>query len=216
MVRVMRKAFSLIELIFAIVIIAIAVTSVPIMTNAIGKGVENNLVQETIFAASAQLNQVLSYRWDENSIDESIDANATGLEKVIDRVGVGACNADRLKPGHINQEKHRRCLDNSLTRVSAVFGNDGNETINDDIDDFTGASGELFTGDTSANAYKQKYTYAISVNPSTMDSNLPATESDVAKEVIITVIDEDGEIISRLNSYTFNIGEVDYYKRMYP
>lgn len=74
------------------------------MTNAIGKNVENNLVQETIFAASAQMNQILSYRWDENSIDESVDVNATGLAQVIDRAGADACDANRVKPnGHILQ-----------------------------------------------------------------------------------------------------------------
>jgi prepilin-type N-terminal cleavage/methylation domain-containing protein len=211
-----RSAFSLIELIFAIVIISIAVTSVPIMTYAIGKGVENNLVQETIFGASAQLNQILSYRWDENSIDESVDANATGLAKVINRAGVGSCLDNRLKPGHIAQPLHRRCLDNNTTRVSAVFGLDGIETVVDDIDDFNGTSGNLFTGSASGSAYKDAYTYSVSVSSSTMNGNLSPAESNDLKEVTITVFDNNGNTISSLNSYTFNIGEVDYYKRMYP
>jgi type II secretory pathway pseudopilin PulG len=212
-----RSAFSIIELIFAIVIISIAVASVPIMTYAIGKGVENNLVQETIFAASAQMNQILSYRWDENSIDESVDANATGLAKVIDRAG--SCLANRLKPGHITQPLHRRCLDDNTTSVSAAttFGfGDGAEAMRDDIDDFHGVAGDLFTATSgSQGAYKQDYTYQVNVALSDMNGTLSPVNNE-AKEVTITVFDEDNNIISSLKSYTFNIGEVDYYKRMYP
>lgn len=212
-----KSAFTLIELIFAIVIIAISVASVPIMTNAIGKGVENNLVQETIFGASAQMNQILSYRWDENSIDEAEDPDATGLAKVIDRDGT-TCDSNRFKPGHIFQPYHRRCLDDNTTRVSTTFGFgtgvDGGEATRDDIDDFDGVSGELFTGASSSDAYKQVYTYEIDVELSNFDNNL--TVNDEAKEVIVTVKGEDGEVISELKAYTFNIGEVDYYKRMYP
>lgn len=207
-----RSAFSLIELIFAIVIIGITVASVPIMTNAIGKGVENNLVQETIFSATAEMNQILSYRWDENSINESVDINATGLAKVIDRAGI--CGSDRLKPGHIDQPFHRRCLDNNTTTVSTV-GADVNDTIRDDVDDFNGVNEPLFTGITSASSYKQAYTYEVSVNTSDMNGTLSPVNNE-AKEVVITVKDEDGNIISSINAYTFNIGEVDYYKRMYP
>jgi prepilin-type N-terminal cleavage/methylation domain-containing protein len=214
-----RSGFSLIELIFAIVIIGITVVSIPILTSATSKGVESNLVQEAVFAASAQMNQVLSYRWDENSIDESIDTSATGLAKVINTTGTGSCDDNKLKPGHIAQALHRRCLDNNSTTASATstFGNtDGTETVKDDIDDFHNVSGELFIGDTSAEAYKQDYNYSISVTYSDMNGTIPATDSDVAKKVTVTIKDSTGKTLTSLSSYTFNIGEVDYYKRMYP
>jgi len=206
-----RTAFTLIELIFAIVIIAISVASVPIMTNAIGKGVKNNLVQETIFGASAQLNQVLSYRWDENSINENVDVNATGLAKVIDISAT--CDANRLRPGHILQTLHRKWLDDNTTTQSTI-GSDGGEANRDDVDDFNGVTGDLFSGSTSADAYKQVYTYEVGVSYSS--SGFADVSLNEAKKVTVTVKDEDGEVISNLNAYTFNIGEVDYYKRMYP
>lgn len=213
-----HSAFSLIELIFAIVIIGITVVSIPIMTSATSKGVENNLLQEAVFGASAQMNQILSYRWDENSIDESVDASATGLAKVINRTGTGSCDDNKLKPGHIAQALHRRCLDNNSTTASAAstFGNtDGTETVKDDIDDFHNVSGELFLNDTSADAYKQDYNYTISVQYTDMNGTLGGI-NDVAKKVTVTITDDDGETLTSLSSYTFNIGEVDYYKRMYP
>ena len=203
-----RLAFTMIELIFAIVIIAITVASVPIMTSAIGKGVENNLIQEAVFASAAQMNQVLSYRWDENSINEAVDVNATGLAKVIDNLS--DCNTTtRLKPGHINQPFHRRCLDSSATTTSSL-GLDGNETI-DDIDDNIITNQNLIVGLTSADAYKQNYKYSISVAKSTYGGRV--NQSD-AKEITVTVSNSDGTL-TQLNTYTFNIGEVDYYKRLH-
>jgi type II secretory pathway pseudopilin PulG len=208
-----RFAFSMIELIFAIVIIGISVASLPIMTNAIGKGVENNLVQEAIFAAATQINQVLSYRWDENSVDESIDANATGLAKVIDTQGDCVNDSSnprfRLRPGHIAQPFHRRCLDSNSTTVSTTFGKEVTGETNDDIDDNIVTNQDLFINTASADAYKNSYTYDISIIPSSINGNY-------AKKVEVAIQNSDGENITNLTSYTFNIGEIDYYKRVYP
>ena len=205
-----RFAFSMIELIFAIVVIAISVASVPIMTNAIGDGVKNNLVQEAVFAAAAEMNQVLSYRWDENSIDESIDVNATGLAKVIDP---GDCNATtRLRPGHTVQPKHRRCLDSSTTPISTL-GDDAGETTVSDIDDIDdniiATKEELFSGAVSAASYKDTYRYSIGVTNSTMDGV-------TCKEVLVTIFDNKNNTLTSLKSYSFNIGGIDFHKRVYP
>lgn len=209
-----RAAFTLIELIFALVIIAISVASIPIMTNAIGKGVENNLLQETVFAASAQINQILSYRWDENSAE--ID-DPGAIEKVIQRAA-GVCNADRIKPnGHILEEKHRRCLDDDTIRVSAVatFGvADAAEAIRDDVDDFHGVNDILFTGLSQTGGYKQNYRYNVTVVLSNMNGNIAV--NDEVKKVTVDVWDENNNTVSSLSAYTFNIGDVEPYKRMYP
>ena len=208
-----RFAFSMIELVFAIVIIGITVASLPIMTNAIGEGVENNLVQEAVFAASAQMNQVLSYRWDENSINEAADVNATGLAKVIDNIDF--CDDDtKLKPGHIDQPLHRRCLDSNTTTTSTLGSGDGGETLKDDIDDNIVTGQALFTATaSSADAYKDNYTYSIAVSKSTFEGRVNSNE---AKEITVTVFDSDGDTLTQLQSYSFNIGEVDYHKRWHP
>jgi len=206
-----RFAFSMIELIFAIVIIGISVASLPIMTNAIGKGVENSLVQEAIFAAAAEMNQVLSYRWDENSINEVVDINATGLANVIDNIG--DCDATtRLRPGHINQPYHRRCLDSNITTSSLGNGDSGESTI-DDIDDNILTNQALFTAtSSSADAYKDTYKYSVAVSKSDFGGRVNLNE---AKEITVTVFNSDGDTLTQLKSYSFNIGEVDYYKRLH-
>ena len=205
-----RFAFTLIELIFAIVIMGIAVVSIPIMTGAIGKGVDNNLVQEAIFAASAEINQVLSYRWDENSIDESVDTDASGLEKVINP---GDCNnTTKLRPGHINQPLHRRCLDNNTTTISTAFGADSGDL--DDIDDNKAINQNLFINSASADAYKKSYKFDVNISKTDFGG---LVNQNNAKEVTVTIKDnDDNSTITSLKSYTFNIGEIDYYKRLYP
>ena len=202
-----RFAFTMIELIFAIVVIAISVASIPIMTGVISKGVDNNLIQEAVFAAAAQMNQVLSYRWDENSIDETIDVNGTGLARVINLDG--DCNAStKLRPGHISQALHRRCLDNLVTGLS-TFGKDGNESI-DDIDDNIISNANLFTGAASAYGYKNTYKYSVSLSDTTVNGLQ-------TKAVAVEIFDASNtNKLVDLKAYTFNIGEVDYHKRVYP
>lgn len=99
------------------------------------------------------------------------------------------------------------------------MGSDAGDTVADDIDDFNGDTGNLFTGSFSGDAYKNNYVYQVDVNTSDMNGNVAV--NDEAKEVTIKVFltDDAGNIteqISQLNAYTFNVGEVDYYKRMYP
>jgi len=101
----------MIELIFAIVIIAITVLSLPMMTQINQRGVESNIVQEAIFAASTELMGATAGYWDENSLQ---DINMSHLERVINISG--DCNTStQLRPGHINQMYHRRCLDSNST-----------------------------------------------------------------------------------------------------
>jgi len=86
---VKKSAFTFIELIFAIVIIAISVVSLPTMTSSLSRGIESNLVQEAIFAASTELNQAISSNWDERSLE---DGNSS-LGRVVDD---GTCETNSI------------------------------------------------------------------------------------------------------------------------
>ena len=112
-----KSAFTLIELIFAIVIIAISVMSLPMMTQATSKGIEANIVQEVIFATGAILNESTTYYWDTQSMDD----NETSLYSRVINMGtatdycVGGIPNKRI--GHIN----RQCLDdNNVTAPNTV------------------------------------------------------------------------------------------------
>lgn len=218
-IRLSKSAFSMIELIFAIVIIGITVISLPMVNQVISKSTESNLVQEAIFASSAEINQILSYRWDENSIQ-----NNDILSKVIWASSSDCDTSTKLRPGHIDAPLHRRCLDNNTTAITptANLGLDtGESTTNDsdDIDDFNADAKSIFIdtsgGGTivSSKGYKNDYNSTISVSYANFDPNFTANNN--IKKITITILDTNGNAVTRLRAFSANIGEVDYYKRSY-
>lgn len=204
---VRRSAFTLIELIFAIVIIAISVVSLPMMNQAIGKGVDANLVQEAIFAAATELNEAVSANWDENSIE-----SGTNFYARVINLG-GDCDATtKLRPGHVNEKLHRRCLDN--TTLSPA---DNNATADiaaiNSLNDMVHANQNIFINDTTNQAgYKKKYFSTVDV---TRGATFGGAANQDMKQIVITIRDEDDKIITSLTTYSANIGEIDYYKKAY-
>jgi type II secretory pathway pseudopilin PulG len=194
-----RAAFTMIELIFSIVIIGISIMSLPTMTNVINKGIENNLNQEAIFAASSKLMDSTSGYWADRSME---DINKSHISRVIDING--NCNSTtRLRPGHINQPYHRRCLDSTSNlnidaNVSTLFS----------IDDYAHTNEKVFINYTkSSNEYKQDYTSSLNVELNSSDNNI--------KNITITIDDESGNTITVLKTYSANIGETEYFKRTF-
>lgn len=148
----MRFAFTLIELIFAIIIMSIVVLSLPVMSQVIGKGAENNLVQEAILVASGDMFKIISGKFDENSKDDVMD-----FEKIIysSNAEVIALDVNGSRAGNVNI-----IFDNNTTLRPSVSGLETGETAGvneDDIDDYiiTGADAVTETG--SAAGYKQLY-----------------------------------------------------------
>ena len=213
-----KSAFSLLEVVFAIVIMGITMVTLPVMMSSNDKGIDTTLVQEAIFGASAQLNQILSYRWDENSIDETVDPNALGLSSVI-QTSYNDCDSNPasstygLRPGHIMQAKHRKCLLNFATTptLASSFGPDAGDL--DDIDDVNTSAKSLFINYTAgADGYKQDFKSSVSVSYDTMGGLVGSND---AKKVTLTVTDAAGNIVTKLTSYTLNIGEVDMDDRIF-
>ncbi len=191
-----KFAFTMIELIFAIVIIAISVISLPMVSQITQKGIESNILQEAIFAASTELMGATSGYWDERSME---DESLSSLSRVIDISG--DCNGDRLRSGHISQPFHRRCLDSNL-----ITGLDNNSTINIySLDDTKKTDKPIFTdSDKEAEGYKDTYTSSIDIN-----------RTNNVKIVTATIKSSSGDIITILKTQSANIGEIDYYKRMF-
>ncbi len=199
-----RFAFTLIELIFAIVVMSIAVMTLPMMTQITSKGIEDNIVQEAIFAASAELTAATSYYWDLNSMH---DNNVSRLERVIDIGGV-SCDADRLRPGHINQPYHRRCLDSSAPGLANT--SDANFTNLNNLVDRVLFENEATAGSRDA-GYKGSYNTIVNISNV---NETGAADNDV-KKITITVTDSEDVNITVLSTYSANIGEIDYYKRRF-
>ena len=214
-----RSAFTLIELIFAIMIIAIAVMSLPMMSQTATDSIEGSIVQEAIFAASTELNQGVTYKWDDNSTDSGFSTSRVIWTSTND------CNqTTKLRDGHINQPKHRRCSDNNYSVMQpSVIGSDSGDL--DDLDDLNGSTTELFItssgSSTSAQGYKNEYNRTISVDyvafgeQDTTKIDYPTTAiSKDMKEIKITITD-DGNIVTQLKTYSANIGEVDIHSKVY-
>lgn len=205
---VRRYAFTMIELIFAIVIISITVISLPTMNQVIGKGIDSNLIQEAIFAASTELNEAVTAHWDENSVELG-DPNS--FARVIDST-IQVCGDDplasnyRRMAGHINQPLHRRCLDSNATAPS-----DASATAVDSLDDMEHGYVNIFTDVAHATGYKRSYNSRVDVTRPAYfnDSN----NSNMKKITIIVQENEEKKTVVKLVTYSANIGEIDYYKK---
>jgi len=195
---VVRSAFTLIELIFAIVVIAIAIVSLPLMTGVTQKGVEQNILQEAIFAASTQLMGITAAYWDERSME---DADVSDLSRVVD-IGGDCDTLTRLRPGHIAQPYHRRCLKSNSSDGLDLTINDNVYSLDDAVSDVNDATSIFDNPDADATGYKDVYT-----------SNATISRYGDVKKITVTVKDSSGNIITKLITYSANIGEPDYYKR---
>jgi prepilin-type N-terminal cleavage/methylation domain-containing protein len=210
---VRRAAFTLIELIFAIVIIAISVVSLPMMNRVIADGIDANIVQEAIFASATVLNEVTTAHWD----DASLEGSANSFAKVID---LGSCENNsslinyRLMPGHIAQPLHRRCLDDNTTTPSDS-NSDTSVTSLDDMEQTTAV--DIFinpptTASEDASSYKRKYKYTLNV---TRPADFNGSDANI-KLITMTITDaSSGDTVTSLKTYSANIGEIDFYKKEY-
>jgi hypothetical protein len=195
----------MIELIFAIIIISIAVVSLPVMTKITEKGIEEGILQEAIFAGASTLMLVSSAYWDERSME---DVNVSYISRVVDVDG--DCNATtRLRPGHVAQPLHRRCLysNSSLHLEDTVDPDifaleDAAVEINNDDNIFKNPGGE-------AQGYKDAYTVTMVTGLHT-DKNI--------KDINVTVyhvVDTVKTPITKLSMQSANVGEIDYFKRRF-
>ena len=207
---VRRYGFTLIELIFAIIIIAISVLSLPMMNQAVQKGVDSNILQEAIFAASAELNEAVTAHWDDNSIEDPTKPNA--LARVIDST-LQNCDSNissatfRLMQGHISQVKHRRCLDNNLTSVAIA-----NVATVTSLSDMAHPLNWIFANRaTEAKGYKGDYKSKLEV---TRPADFNGNNVNI-KKIESTVTDANDNVLIVLRAYSANIGEVDYYSEPY-
>ena len=195
-----RFAFTMLELIFAIVIISITILSLPMMSQINEKGMEENIVQEAIFAASTELMGASAGYWDTQSME---DSNYSHISRVIDIDGdcnnITSSKRYRLKTGHIEQPFHRRC-------VISTTGNcaDSSSTIFPNLNNAEHSSSEIFLNDNPDNSgYKKTYFSKVDV---TRDKNI--------KYIKVTVSDSKKTLVV-LKMQSANIGEVDYFKRRF-
>jgi len=213
-----REAFTMIELIYAIVVIAVVTLTIPMMIQVNNKGLEGNVAGEAIFLISSVLSEATTLVWDNRSIPGGAGATTIVLSKILD---VPAGNAAYTRPGGnatiriggLDQDLHRQFFAVVTTPLEAT----GINNVGNSFD--STATGEQFG---LKNSYDIKVTrtyvadapgaFVFSTVPSAVQTNVKMTEVEVKAD-----LDGDGtkEIISVLRAYTCNIGEIDFAKRRF-
>lgn len=195
-----RSAFTMIELIFAIVIISITVVSLPMMTQATSRSIDNNFVQEAIFASGAEVMQAFSFRWDQNSAEN----NTTGeLSKVINTAA--DCDATSKRPGHIT----RSCYSNLANPNSSIVANAAGGVV-ENLNDAAAGGANVFTSiDGNGYGYKKNYKVTTVVSH---PANFNGANNNL-KRVQATVTDPVSKTSVVLEAFSANIGEVIPIKR---
>lgn len=204
---VKKPAFTMIELIFAIVVMSIAIVSLPVMTQTSDKNTEASIVQEAIFASEAILNEAMAYYWDQNS---QYDENLSGdLSRVINTSGCVAGSPNK-RVGHVN----RRCLSDLTIGVSNSAAVNTLDSLENKWND-----SNITTGIASAATYKDSgYKATVNVTESNLGGlQFGNTVNDAdLKEITLTVKDGNSNTITILRAYSANIGDIEIAKRTLP
>jgi hypothetical protein len=216
----LRPAIAMIELILAIVVMAIVLSAVPLMFEAGQQGDEAAIKQEAIVLAATQLQAIQSLRWDENSINGS-----TALARIMDVVdndlddGIGrSATNNRFRIGavsmHVDRDgTYRRKFYDSTQPAAApsALGPDsgesaGDTTTFDDIDDYDGYSFTTSESNTSI-GYKIPYTVATTVDYQKNDLSTASTSQSTGVKWIAVRVTGTMDTNISLFAYACNLGE---------
>ncbi len=173
--KIFKKAFTLIEAVLTIIVVAIAVSAVPFIVTQVQKSSDFSIMQESLFASMTKMNTIFTYRWDENASDDPSSNNTLFVQAVYtdgDTELDDANNHSGFRIGHIKSNGRKKffTLEERTATPKSRFGagKEENETSNsssyDDIDDFDGEHFTLDISDGGSVDYKRNLDMNISVN----------------------------------------------------
>lgn len=221
-----RAGSSLIELVIAIVVMGIAVMSLPMLLTQTQNNDTISLQQEAILATKTKLGYLLSYDWDANSYD----ANASSA-RVLDTTGYAGADNDfnttsTRRIGHINASKRRRLWDDKRAPLNESAG------LND-IDDFNGVDENM-----SITSQDMDFLFNITLKPTVsylqdslvsgsyndanisfdfnVDNNQSLSHPTNIKMITVTTVEQDPSsnyVNVTLRAFAANIGQSKIIKR---
>lgn len=220
----MRDAFTMIELIFAIVIIAVVTLTVPMMIQVNNKALEGNAAQEAIFLVSAVLSETTTLVWD----NRSLVGGTTGysLSKILD-VPTGDNAYDRLdvnstlRLGGLNEDLHRSFFDYNISNTSQTqpaLLSGAVATLQHDITgSVAGIEGYKSSFVITASRQYVSDTVPAASAPFVFTAGSPQNQSNIKMTTveINATVDGANMTLARLRAYTCNIGEIDFAKRRF-
>ena len=237
-----RAGFSFIELLVSIVVIGIVCMSVPLLLTESERSYAFSAQQEGIMAGVTSLVNILGHRWDEADTNQTLNG---GFAKVCD-VTSGAADLNRTvnvfgtltnrRIGHFKGEYRRKFFDYTYYRTAplgptfateptALGGDSGDGTVEDDIDDFNGKNYTITGGgirdykysyeiNTSVYYISDAFGYAASPLPATTDiSTADIGQMTNIKMVKLAISSQEGLI--NLYAFSSNIGEYKILHRTY-
>jgi len=200
----LRKALTIIELIFTVVILALVFTVIPKILYVSNKSIQVSATEEAIFNMMAKMSDIVFKEWDENNTqtDEILVVNQEP-ESVID--------CDKDTGYRIGGFKGSRNCQSDIN-ISHI-GADANEPPYDDIDDYNGSE-----ENTSTSGRKKKYftlrefaSYIKEWNATEYgvdNFNYKFTNNDVEKSNIKRV---EVVVSQKINGKEKNISTIKYY-----
>ena len=139
----LRPAIAMIELIFAIVVMGIAMLSVPLMLDTASKSSNVAFQQESIAIIASHTNSMMTYAWDEQNTQDYSPKSILNVSQ-----GDAELDANRSMPLVNRKLKIGANATNNSTfgegiELDIIAGVPSTETLNDDIDDFDGSDTNL-------------------------------------------------------------------------
>ena len=208
---------SMIELVFAIVIMGIAVMSLPLILTQVQNNNAFAMQQEAILAAKSKIGDILTYEWDERSYD--INASRSFVLDTVNGDTELSATGMRRRIGHVNTDYRRKFF--PVATNASTIGADGGDL--DDVDDFNGTTNPLTVTAGEGTALGLDYVFDLNLtatvkyadddadysvstfNGFALDyAGAPATPTNIK---VISVRVTGGEQNITLNAFTCNIGE---------
>ena len=210
----MRQAFGMIELIFAIVIIGIALLAIPPVLMQTTSSIEEIVKQEAIFQGYRTIGVIHTYKWD----DRSVIGDDTNYSHILD-VTNGDDELNRTSSSSIvrvgNFNSNRRVFFNTTRYASTTLGMEAGETDKDDFDDFNGNTDTITTtpGEFILTFdINQKVFYIADTadyNTTTLNITIPVTPAAASTNIKMVELNitQDNKSIIVLRSFSCNIAE---------
>jgi prepilin-type N-terminal cleavage/methylation domain-containing protein len=218
----LKKAFSLIEVVFAIIIVAISLMSVPMLLKQSSKSDEASIIQESVLASSTKMGNILSFPWDSASYDTTnkvlrvLDVSNSGdSELARDTTSLNS----NYRKGHIVADKRRRFFD-SVTNPTA------STTTMDNISYFhnktatIGGSGAYDYKDSGITMASKVFYINDNTNYSNKNINFTVRTTPIVNSTNIKMIEltTTSPLLGRsfvLRTFSCNIGQSGLLERTY-
>lgn len=223
MVRQLRKASSMIELVIAIVVMGIAVMTLPLMLERTQANNAFAMQQEAILAAKTHIGDIITFPWDENTLNTTtnvvavLDTDSPNYNRFPD------ANSTR-RVGHVLQDKRRKFFTNE-TNASDIGAAATNNIIDiGDFDDTNSTLNQATTAIENAGILDYRYDFNMTTKvryitdtPAPTFVFLTDGNKTVTSNIKMIEVKLQGDGISTfsLRAYSSNIGESKLLRRDY-